>query len=378
MKKVLIISATDIIGGAEIVLYDFLKNNRVHEFYILTSEVVEVVNFYNTLPNVKVFSSSLLNNYKLKGNIGSWIKILKVLFFIKKLCKKYNINVLYGNNSKDFIILSMFNKFITKEIFTISHIHDMLKKKIHRIYFELFARNINLFIVPSKACAELLGEYKINRKNIIQVYNGIEINKFLNKDCKNFKNLEFYFIGNINLNKRVDLFIDIINKISNISNKLVKGYIIGDIIDYSYFKNIEDKIHNLDNKCYIEYIGKTEHDILLNKIFPKIKFLVLTSNSDTLPTVIIEGMASGCIVFARDVDGVNEIIDDGYDGFLFDYNDSVENIAKKILLCIDQEEKLHAVSLNAINKIKEKFNSDKKRYIINELIEKCEENNCDM
>lgn len=37
MKNVLIISATDTIGGAEIVLYDFLKENRFHNFYILTS-----------------------------------------------------------------------------------------------------------------------------------------------------------------------------------------------------------------------------------------------------------------------------------------------------------------------------------------------------
>lgn len=370
MKKVLIVSTTDVIGGAEIVLSDYLKDNNTHKFYILTSNIKEIGEFYRTVHGIEIIQSSLLNNYKLKSSIKSWIKLFKVLFFINKICIKYDIDVLYGNNSKDFVILSLYKTFINKGIFVISHIHDMLKKKIHKVFFLLFAKKIDLFITPSKVCANLLIEYKVEANKIVQVYNGVE--QYLNWNNKLWDDdISIYFIGSINVNKRVDLFIDIVETMSNITNKNVKGYIIGDIVDSDYFNQIKEKIINLGNECQIEYLGKIEHEILLNDIFPKIKFVMLTSNSDTLPTVIIEAMAAGCVVFARKVDGVPEIISDGYDGVLFDYNDTLDKVAERILLFLGNKELLKIISINAMHKVKDKFSNEKKKFIINGIIEKC-------
>lgn len=372
MKKVLIVSATDIIGGAEIVLHNYLKDNNTHKFYILTSDIKEIGEFYQNLSGIEIIQSPLLNHYRLKRSVKSWINLLQVLFFIKKICAEYDINVLYGNNSKDFIILSLYKTFIKKDIFVISHIHDMLKKKIHKVFFWLFAKKIDLFITPSKICANLLVEHTVQLNKIVQVYNGVEQCLYRNSKLWDDNDISIYFIGNINVNKRVDLFIDIVEKINAICNRNVKGYIIGDIIDNDYFDQIKEKIKNLSNECQIEYLGKIEHEILLNDIFPKIKFVMLTSNSDTLPTVIMEAMAAGCVVFARKVDGVPEIISDGDDGVLFNYNDPLDKVVEKILLFLENKDQLKMISINAVNKIKTKFSNEKKKQIINDIIEKCE------
>ena len=58
--------------------------------------------------------------------------------------------------------------------------------------------------------------------------------------------------------------------------------------------------------------------------------MLLCSDSDTLPTVVLEAMSFGCVVFARNVDGVPEIITNGEDGIIFDYNAKPEAIAQKI------------------------------------------------
>ena len=68
MKNVLIISATDTIGGAEIVLYDFLKENRFHNFYILTSNNKMIEKGYKDVLGDKVFCSKVLSGYNFKGN----------------------------------------------------------------------------------------------------------------------------------------------------------------------------------------------------------------------------------------------------------------------------------------------------------------------
>ena len=141
MKNVLIISATDTIGGAEIVLYDFLKENRFHNFYILTSN--------NKNDRKKVTKMSLETRFSVakffqviifKGNpILTFYRLIFALLEIKKIVKEFSIDILYGNNTKDFVILVFYKIFIDPKIKTVAHIHDMLTEKIHRVFLHNFA-----------------------------------------------------------------------------------------------------------------------------------------------------------------------------------------------------------------------------------------------
>ena len=153
MKNVLIISATDTIGGAEIVLYDFLKENRFHNFYILTSNNKMIEKGYKDVLGDKVFCSKVLSGYNFKGNpILTFYRLIFALLEIKKIVKEFSIDILYGNNTKDFVILVFYKIFIDPKIKTVAHIHDMLTEKIHRVFLHNFASKIDLFITPSKAC----------------------------------------------------------------------------------------------------------------------------------------------------------------------------------------------------------------------------------
>ena len=118
---------------------------------------------------------------------------------------------------------------------------------------------------------------------------------------------------------------------------------------------------------FILYIGEMKRDDILKYIYPEITALLLTSDRDPLPTVLLEAMGSGALVIARDVDGVKEIIDDKKDGFIFGYDSNIKDISKMIdNVLVSSNENIRA---NAVEKIKYKFSNKNKQRIVNNIIE---------
>lgn len=367
MKKVLIISATDKIGGAEIVLNDFLKENNEHIFYILTNNQIDIKNFY--------CESLIINNIFINNNFGGYYfkrkpfksikKLYQAIKEIDKIVKEKKIDVLYGNNTKDLFIVALYKTFINSNIKIISHIHDMLNGVLHKIFFTLFGNRINLYITPSKACASILVKHGVGKSKIHCIHNGINMQRYIKVPKKFNKDIiNIGFVGRISKLKRLDIFVNVLKVLKNKNDKKYKGYVVGPIEDEVYF--INQKIDKLSN---IKYLGNKENNELINNIYPQISALLLCSDSDTLPTVVLEAMSFGCIVFARNVDGVPEIITDGKDGIIFDYYAKPEEVADIIMKTFDDIAYIDYLSKNAVNKIKRNFSNTIKRNKINEFIE---------
>lgn len=364
MKKVLIISATDKIGGAEIVLNDFLKENNEHIFYILTNHQIDIKNFYcESLKSNNIFINNNFGGYYFKRKpFKSIKKLYQAIKEIDKIVKEKKIDVLYGNNTKDLFIVALYKTFINSNIKIISHIHDMLNGVLYKIFFTLFGNKVDLYITPSKACANVLAKHGVDENEIHCVYNGInmEMTDIINRKFQDNR-IKVAFIGSICERKRVDLFIKII-EILEIKCKInLKAYIFGDILDDTYFNSLDFS--------KVEYCGKKSHKELETIIYPDIDVLLLCSEHDPLPTVVLEAMSFGCIVFARNVDGVPEIITNGDDGIIFDYDAKPEEVAYIIMKTFDDIAYIDYLSKNAINKIKRKFSNAVKRNKINRFIE---------
>ena len=91
---------------------------------------------YKDVLGDKVFCSKVLSGYNFKGNpILTFYRLIFALLEIKKIVKEFSIDILYGNNTKDFVILVFYKIFIDPKIKTVAHIHDMLTEKIHKSFF---------------------------------------------------------------------------------------------------------------------------------------------------------------------------------------------------------------------------------------------------
>lgn len=374
MKRILFISYTNFFGGAEYVLWDYLKRIDTANVYIYTTNRKEVIDKYKqVLKKRNIFSSEKMDIVSIRRKtIKAIWNIFYDLYEINKIVKKYKIEVLYGNNTLDVLLVSLYKKYINSNIKVISHIHDILEKRMYIKYIKKNSKYIDKFIVPSVATKKSLDLCNVNNEKIEVVYNGIELHE-IKKEQYNFIREKFNIsedkkiiciVGQICERKRQDLFIDIINCLNKKYNNKYIGIIIGKITDKSFYEKIKPKI-----KVPILFIDDMNRDGIFKYIYPNIDALILLSDRDPLPTVILEAMSMKSIVIARSVDGVNEIILDRINGFMVDYNFEIDILSTLIeeIMNLNEEDKIK-IKNNARKTIQEKFTLEMKKNTINNII----------
>lgn len=375
MKKILFISYTNFFGGAEYVLWDYLKRIDTTNMYIYTTNRKEVIDKYKqVLKKQNIFSSEKMDIVSIRKNfIKAMLNIFYDLYTINKIVKKYNIEVLYGNNTLDILLISLYRKYINSNIKVISHVHDILEKKMYIKYIKRNSKYIDKFIVPSIATKKSLILCNINDKKIEVVYNGIELHEDKKEQCnfirKKFKINEnkkiICIIGQVCKRKRQDLFINIVDCLNEKYNNKYVGIIIGKITDKDFYEEMKLKIQDP-----ILFINDMKREEIFKYIYPNIDALILLSDRDPLPTVILEAMSRGTIVIARDVDGVSEIIENNKNGYIFKYDDNIPQIANFIEdIMAKPKNTKEIVKNNAKERIRQVFKLENKIKLINNLLE---------
>lgn len=377
MKKVLFISYTNFFGGAEYVLCDYIRCIDINNIYIYTTNRKEILEKYKQVfKKQNIFSSEKMDLVSIRRKtIKSIFNIFFNLYEINKIVTKYKIEVLYGNNTLDIVLITLYKKYINSNIKIVSHIHDILERKMHIKYIKKNNKYVDKFIVPSIATKNSLKLCGIDEKKINVVYNGIEINE-IKKEKYNYIREKFNIsedkkiiciIGQICKRKRQDLFIDIVNGLNEKYNNKYVGIIIGKITDKNFYEEI-----NLKIQYPILFINDMKREEIFEYIYPNIDALILLSDRDPLPTVILEAMSNGVIVIARDVDGIREIIKHEEDGYIFSYNASIEKIGTLINKVNNFSIEIkNKIKKTAKIKIKEKFDLKNKVRKINKIIEEC-------
>lgn len=102
----------------------------------------------------------------------------------------------------------------------------------------------------------------------------------------------------------------------------------------------------------VQVLGPVAHKEI-PKHMNESKFLILPSNSEGLPKVILEAMATGTIPVATPVGSIPDIISHGENGFLLPNNDP-QTIAKECLSII-KSPNLEEISRNAVYYIKQNY-----------------------
>lgn len=375
MKNVLILMSANSFYGAEQVLFEYLKNNNQHKFFIYTSDVVKkVIDSISNIEDVTVVSSAAMRVRSIRRKpMLSLSYILRNLFVIHRIVRENCIDVLYGNNTIDMVYVMLYRYFFCRSIGTICHVHDIVQRSMYHKMIRSFEKYIDAFITPSLAGKKSFVDDVADSNKIHVVYNGCSPNE-IHDDVWNMPSVTskddgkkiLLFIGQICERKRVDLFIQIVSTLNrNYAEKYV-GYIVGGMEkNNNYVEKFKDDL----NQSNIQYFGQVEHDRLYVEFFSRAAALILTSDRDPLPTVILEAMAVNVPVCARTVDGVPEMIEDNVSGVLWDYDASVETIAERIHTTLSDEDKVKVLKLNALKRIKEKFNPEKKKNFINKLID---------
>jgi glycosyltransferase involved in cell wall biosynthesis len=121
------------------------------------------------------------------------------------------------------------------------------------------------------------------------------------------------------------------------------------------------KANNLENN--IKLLGHCNADSFLKRI----DFFIFPSRFEGLSNALLEAMLYRKVIFAYDVSSNSEIIQDKFNGYLFDLKD-IDSIAKMVIKVAKNEKEIHTIQDNCLIKLKEKFDKKKTTQQLIELI----------
>ena len=224
----------------------------------------------------------------------------------KNLIRKFKPDIVHAHmvHANIFARINRIGCQIPKLICTAHNSNEGGKNRMLAYRYTNFLSDINTN-VSQEASESLIKKGAFDSKNLITVYNGIDLKKFDSiYISKASDEITFLSVGRFNEQKDYPNLFKAIQILRNKTTEKVKFYIAG---DGDLREQLEQLIIDLDISDYVVLLGKRS-DIphLLNKA----NYFVLSSKHEGLPTVVIEAMACGTFVIATDCGGSSEILGD--------------------------------------------------------------------
>ncbi|HPD33028.1 MAG TPA: glycosyltransferase family 4 protein [Candidatus Kapabacteria bacterium] len=222
-----------------------------------------------------------------------------------------------------------------------------------------FAQAKKIFLSSKWAIDDAINYYNVPQSKIVHSYLGAnilgsptpyEIEQFINSRNKSIINL--IVIGKEWNRKGIDRAIAINNEILN------RGYksnliIVGSKAPNS-FANKNVKIFENLNKSNPQESEK------FNKLLSESHFMLFPTRADTYGHVVCEASAFGVPTMASNTGGVSEVVKNGVNGFLFDFNKpgTIEEIAGTIIYYFNNPIEYKQLCLSSHQRYKQELNWD--------------------
>jgi glycosyltransferase involved in cell wall biosynthesis len=269
-------------------------------------------------------------------------------FVATKALTKYNYDIIHVHSHLPaFLLLPLMNRSIF--IFTAHNPNPWMVrsfsklKQAYRIWaFKTIELKIakaahSLITVSKQLKDEFVTRFKICPEKIKVIPNGVDTN-FFRPDIKKSKDVlskyhlpkeYILFVGRLVEQKGVQFLLRALEG-TNINLVIVGG---GPL--FPYLKRLCEHLKVDDNVYFIG--GVPVHD--LRKIYSQASFLVVPSVAEGFPggLVSLEAMASGLPIIASRTQGIEDVIIDGYNGFLFEVGNVKELRSRIIQLFTDKK-----------------------------------------
>lgn len=289
------------------------------------------------------------------------LNIFKRIKLLNKKIKEYNCTTIITNYGLETLVAKLATVFLHKEVKIISVVHirsimfipeDMnnVKQLIFKLLIKLSFKLCDKCVAVSNDLRdELIKEKWVKERNIVTICNPIIDDNF-NFQCKKLELNQSINIGIIGWIWDIKNQEDGVRALKILNNKKFKLHIIGGIKDSKYYDELKKIIIDLNLSDSIIFHGLKEN---VFEELKKIDILILTSKTEALPTVIVEALACGVPVIARNCKvGPKEILKNSEYGYLYEEFD-ISNLAKSIKEITDNPELYNKLSYKGIIRAKD-------------------------
>lgn len=281
----------------------------------------------------------LIDNYEVTLTLSN---IPEKREWLDKIDRKVKINIFKGNNniSKLLFILKLFLFEKNTDYISLSPKMILLGSKIKKIFnkkyqiiswFHLSLANQDVFDTDhTLPCADgHLAISNVNRRELLNmgvteerirlIYNPTERNEILPQNCNN--EMRIFYAGRIVLGTPKNLR-ELLNGINNMDNVYLDIY--GGGPDLEKGKKLANNLGITDR---IKWHGWTSK--LWEEITERPDALIMTSNSEGFPMIMLEAISRGIPVITSNFDGYDSIIKEGINGYSYELGD-IESMKKAI------------------------------------------------
>ncbi len=241
---------------------------------------------------------------------------------------RFNIDVIYGIQMFPHGLMTWFSSKIFSKSCVLALINGDRELHSRNKFFSKFAskaiREADFLIIEGlinkisqkSEIPKFLNNIEISKDVILPGYSSCFIDDFF--PLKTSKKWDIITISRLHKIKRIELFIEIVEKVSR--NRNIKCAIIGDgPMDFALKRMVDKK--NLQGS--IEFLGKIPHN-KLNYYYNQSKLFLLSSKNEGLPATIIEAMLTEICVISSDVGSISGCIKHGLNGFLYKNEDILD------------------------------------------------------
>jgi colanic acid/amylovoran biosynthesis glycosyltransferase len=307
--------------------------DKRHHKDVTKYELINKTYYYNCVPKNKVVRVLCGISLLLRNIFRRNFSVIKTLNFIKYKNMAFSLRLLYlynhyidkgnieiahchfGPNGKIGLILKDLG--LVNKVVVTFHGYDIRLglSKGRAIYSDLVISNIKVIAISKYNHANLL-EFGFKEDNIIDMPNGINVDKYkvIRKDfIQSKKRINILTVARLVPEKGLQYALRALKiTIDNLKDINVFYTIVGDGPE-------KDKLialaNNLNISDFVNFKGSlSQSDALLE--YKNSDIFLLTSIAEALPTVLLEASAAGLAVVSTNVGSVDEIIDDGINGFL--------------------------------------------------------------
>jgi glycosyltransferase involved in cell wall biosynthesis len=289
---------------------------------------------------------------------------VKTLMKNKDILKRLEVDVCLIHTPEAYLPLRLFLPNTKKVIFSHGNYFDLINflrfgksnwfvKKMIEGYIKYLLKHANAIFVLDKKTYD---QYRLYNKNIFKVCNSIINNEFI-RSCASdkYELINLVYVGRLSKNKGIE---EIIYSIKKLDQGKFLLNIIGAGEEYDHLNKFIEENGLLNN---VRLLGKKDRREL-KEIYSKADILIMNSQTEGSPMVILEALASGIPVVSTNVGNIGEMIIEEYNGEFTDGTSDM--IADKILKI---ERKMNFYKENSY-KSSMRYNYIKVNEIINNLL----------
>jgi len=371
--NVLIIIDTKIIGGPGKGIFQLLKysHDKKVNYCICT------IKYRNQKTN-EFIEYALNNKIKLALLKQSFFFDIKPIFQLFEIIKNNEFNIVQSHGYKSHLLAYLVSKIYGLKWISFSHgftTEDLKVQMYHKLDSILLRYSDHAVAVSPQIYAQLKTIRK-NTKHTSLIFNAIESAEYSNENKTqeiikklNVKNTEIIMgvIGRLSKEKGHIYLIESINKVKT-QLKNIRVLIIGDGTEEQYLKRKVNEYELADKVLFLNYQNE------IGAYYKIIDLLLLPSLSEGLPNVVLEAMSNSIPVLATNVGAVNQIIDNGKNGWIIEPKD-INKLAECLVKLSSNKSLLENIGLKAKNSLYPKFSPyDRADKIVN-IYNQCLVNN---